>query len=305
MNNGNIGLPLPDISRRRIHRIAVALGSKGKAPIIFGNYGKNFIHVFDEVSLNIIMRELDTITDFTKYLADKESLYKKGIKTTLCGEENLLALYLNSGREFPNNFDHIFIEEDLWKKFVRKKEYQNKKKCDKTSYVWDRLIEIFCNDFIKGNLEFGKSLNEVENVTRTMARENRFSRRILGKSFMEFMEMNRKGKVRSRIVPSISDVIYVFLACPHKEEREHRINELGSRCFIARGMFKEYKTVVGIATEKVETGKGFSLDAIYLYKEDWTSDDQDKLEYAKKEFGYFKELKMGKINEDEYPNKKD
>ena len=34
---GEIALPLPEISRRRVHRVAVALGSQGKAPLFFGD----------------------------------------------------------------------------------------------------------------------------------------------------------------------------------------------------------------------------------------------------------------------------
>jgi len=36
---GKLGLPFPHVSFRRIHRVAIALGSKGKVPIQFGNFG--------------------------------------------------------------------------------------------------------------------------------------------------------------------------------------------------------------------------------------------------------------------------
>jgi hypothetical protein len=53
------GLALPGQSVRRVHRVAVALGSEGKVPIRFGDFGKGFVHVFDERSLAIIMDELN------------------------------------------------------------------------------------------------------------------------------------------------------------------------------------------------------------------------------------------------------
>ncbi|MBE9593250.1 MAG: NERD domain-containing protein, partial [Proteobacteria bacterium] len=167
---GKVGLPFPPVSCRRIHRVAIALGSKGKVPFSFGDFGKGFVHVFDEISLNSIMNELDTISDFVKYLIDKESLYSSKVETCFKGgEEDLLALYLQNGRNFPSNYDLIIIDDNLWVNFTKKREYHAKKEADKVSYVWDRLIEIFCNDFQKEGLEFGNSLTEVEKVTRVMA----------------------------------------------------------------------------------------------------------------------------------------
>ena len=57
-NNGKPGLPFPKQSERRIHRVAVALGGEGKVPIEYGDFGRGFIHVFDEVSFGIVASEL-------------------------------------------------------------------------------------------------------------------------------------------------------------------------------------------------------------------------------------------------------
>lgn len=105
--DGEPGLDFPVCSR--LHRIAVALGSQGKVPMTFGDFGRGFVHVLDEESLNTLMGELDTISDFVKYLVDKEAFYRAG-KLTLFdggGEEDLLALYLASGRKFPEEPDLI------------------------------------------------------------------------------------------------------------------------------------------------------------------------------------------------------
>ncbi|GFP32526.1 hypothetical protein HKBW3S42_00830 [Candidatus Hakubella thermalkaliphila] len=178
-----------------------------------------------------------------------------------------------------SSYDLIVIDDNLWVEFTKKGQYQAKKEVDKVSYLWDRLIETFCNDFQKGDLAFGNSLTEVEKVTRVMAREDRFSRRILGKEFIEFIELASQQKVRSRVMPSPSGILYVFLACPHGGDRKYRVTELGARCFVIRGLNPDYTTVIGIATEQYEIGKGFSLDAVYLSKETWTPEDQTQLEY--------------------------
>ncbi|MGD0235476.1 MAG: NERD domain-containing protein [Syntrophorhabdales bacterium] len=299
---GKIGVTLPLVPNRQVHRVAVALGSKGKVPVSFEDFGKGFIHVFDEVSLPNIMIELDTITDFVTYLKDKETLYSSGIETVLNGgEEDLLALYLHNGRAFPVGRDLLVLDDSLWQAFTNKPEYLAKKKEDEASYIWDRLIEIFCRDFLTCGLEFGNSLTNVEHVMRTMARENRFSRRVMAKTFLEFYERKGQKKVRARMAPSPSGVLYVFLALPRGEDRKYRVAELGARCLVARGLNPEHPTVIGIATEQYEEGQGFSLDAYYFYKEDWTAEDQQRSEYFQREFGFFSAPRVSQAHEDEYP----
>jgi hypothetical protein len=300
--DGELGLPFPKGPQQRIHRIVVALGSKGKVPIKFGDFGKGFVHVFDEMSFNIIMEELDTISDFAAYLNDKENLYQSGIETLLHGaEEDLLALYLHGGRKFPTEYDQIILDDTLWTGLIKKEEYKAKKIADMNSYVWDRLIEILCEDTLQGRLEFGRSLTETEICIRTMAQENRFSRRILGKSYQEFIELSSQKKIRSRMSHSPCNVVYVFLAAPRGEKRQSRITELGLRCFVARGLNKDCKTVVGIATEQYELDKEFSLDLVYLYMESLTDEDQNRFQEIQKELGYFRNPMQKSVHEDEYP----
>ena len=175
----------------------MALGGAGKVSIKFGNFGKGFVHVFDEISFLSVMKELDTITDFVHYLIAKEDLYSSGVKTLFHGgEEDLLAFYVHHGREFPKTYDCIVIDADLWSGFnALQPEYKAKKIADRDSYIWDRLLRILSDDILHGNIEFGPDLNEAELAIRTMAREDRFSRRMLGKSFIEFL--NSPDKVKS------------------------------------------------------------------------------------------------------------
>ena len=301
-SDGSIGIKLPAQDVRRVHRIAIALGNQGKAPIKFGNLGKGFVHVFDKISLSIIMGELDTIEDFVEYLSSKERLYISGKKTFFHGgEEDLLSLYLHKGQQFPDEFDMLVIDDNLWEVFKDSQHYRAKKEADTISYAWDRLTEVLCKDILHGNLEFGPELNDSEIAVRTMVRENRFGRRLLGQSFMEFYKLASQKKVRSRIALVNSNVTYVFLAMPHGKDREYRKAELGGRCLVARGLNKDRSTVVGLATERYEEGKGFSFDLVYLNIPEWTRELQKQMEYAQKELGYFASPRLLKIHEDEYP----
>ena len=301
-SDGSKGLALPDSLQRRIHRVAVALGGDGKVPIQFGDFGKGFVHVFDGISFQIIMSELDTITDFVKYLSAKEQLYESGIKTIFHGgEEDLLAFYLHHGREFPKNYNVCIIDDNLWSGLIGRPEYRAKKSADDDSYAWDRLLRILSNDILRGHIEFGPNLSESEIAIRVMAREDRFSRRMLGKSFKEFYELARQKKVRSRMVLGMSDVTYVFLAMSHGEDRKFRVAELRGRCFVVRGLHQDRSTVIGLATEQYEQGKGFSFDIMYLHIPTWTDEDQRQMEFAQKELGYFESPLEQSIHEDEYP----
>jgi len=57
-------LLLPDKSRLHIHRVALALGARGAVPYQQGDFGKGFVHILDDTSLRVVLRELDTISDF-------------------------------------------------------------------------------------------------------------------------------------------------------------------------------------------------------------------------------------------------
>jgi len=313
-NDGKQGLPFPKPAVRRVHRVAVALGGKGKVWKSFGDFGKGFVHVFDERSLEIVMNELDTITDFIKYLSDKEALYRSGTQTIFNGggEEDLLTLYLHNNRQFPTDEelgqpDTIILDDDLWATFSRKPEYLRKKDADRESYSWDSLLEVYCHDVLNEHLEVGSSASDLEKVARTMARESRFNRRLLGSSLNEFMRrsdprMPEEQRVGPRMVSCPSGVVYVFLTRPHGYERELRARELWLRCYVARGTNpNKYDTVIGIATEEPVRGKGYTLDTVFYWRKDWTEEDQRKCAQIQKELGYFRNPNETQVHVDEYP----
>jgi len=295
---------LPKYDKDKIFRIGVAIGRGNRFPLSCGDFGKGFVHIFDEKSLQIIHAELDTIADFIDYLKRKETLFKLKRQVPLKGEEDLLAVYLHNGRQFPANFDLMILDGNLWDAFTKKKEFIKRKEEDKISYIWDGIIEEFCHDFREGSLCFDTYPEGTEKALRVMAKENRFSRRILSSTFLEFIGYYGEPKSRARIVKAQSGIVYVFLVSKRDEcDREFRRAELGLRCFIARGMHREVKIVVGIATEEYKKGAGHSYDLCYLEKRDWTDEDQKKMLQLQEEFGYFKNPEISKKGFDEFPTK--
>ena len=50
---------------------------------------KSFAHILDDTSLDVLMRELDTISDFVAYLDKKEEFFRSGRDFFCAGEEEL------------------------------------------------------------------------------------------------------------------------------------------------------------------------------------------------------------------------
>jgi hypothetical protein len=157
------GLPLPPKSEIKIHRIAVGLGSHGKAPIASRDYGKGFVHVFDAESFSIILGELDTASDFFNYLSDKLTFLTNSSQVLLEGEEeDLLAIYLANDRHFPTTTGVISIGAGIWDKFRQRPDYVAKEEADKASVIWDGFIEDVTRHALAGTLEFGSTLSDTE-----------------------------------------------------------------------------------------------------------------------------------------------
>ena len=102
-------------------------------------------------------------------------------------------------------------------------------------------------------------------------------------------------------MPGISKVAYVFLAMPHDEDREFRMAELAGRCRVARSIHRDHDTVIGIATEVYEEGKGYSFDLHYLNIPHCSDELIGQVQDLQREFGYFVDSQKTRIEGHEYP----
>ena len=73
------------------------------------------------------------------------------------------------------------------------------------------------------------------------------------------------------------------------------------RMFIARGIYSEATTVVGIATEEYDPNAGFSIDTAAYYKAVWTDEDQATMEQMQRETGAFQNPTWNRVRDDEFP----
>lgn len=294
-------IKLPERGIRNIYRVAVAFGRGDKFPLKYGDFGKGFIHVFDEKSIHIVLRELDTITDFIDYLKAKEGFLESGVRQIAFSSEDMLALYLQNGFSFPDSDTTLlYLFNDLWDGYSNSDEYLNEKEENKPSYIWDSIIETMHNDFENGETIYSKSREEIELSVRQMNKENRFGRRQLSKCLQEVVGQDDGIKTpNSRIVKAQIEgsPVYVFLAMPF-EQREDRLKELQLTCMIGRQMHKDASIVIGIATEKYKKDQGFSLDICYFHLPEWTKEMEEKTNQAKEELGIYKNPRKTRISPD-------
>lgn len=280
---------------KEIYLISVLFG-KGEEMFSFVEEIKNRkVHVFDKDFCQIILNELDTISDFVEYLRKKEMLLKKNKSLLIIGgEKELLAFYLINNRSFNrfDNADHITIEEGSWEHLQSKPEYQAKKKEDKISYLWDGMI----------SRAHESSSREYELVARELARPNRVQRRLLSKAFLGARLKAHNDITHNlfrRIVVS-DDATYCFLLQDDPEPRKRRKEHLGTICFIARGKNKKNKKVIGIAPEK-KNNPTCSYDFCLMYIPEWTNELQKQSEDIQNKYKIFLDSSVCHIREEEYP----
>lgn len=297
--DGSEGLSIPDADLRRVHRVAIAFGAEGKVGIRFGDFGKGYVHVLDERSFGILLSELDTISDFVAYLIEKERLTSRA-SVILDGEENLLAFYLQEGRQFPERPDVLILESGSWETLTALPEFKRRKVANRDSYSWDRLIETVSEDILNDNLEIGPGLTESERAMRLMAREDRFCRRLLGRHFVEFIHDARNQKTRARLMQSPSGVSYVLLRMPPNEDRKMHLPELTRRCFVARGLSSRSSRVIGIGVSD-GGNQGFALTVVYYEHPVWTEADAASAKVIQDELDYFQSSRLRRVPEVEFP----
>jgi hypothetical protein len=304
--DGSKGLKLPSKNQRIYHNIAVAFGGQREVPFAsFEDESSAFYHVIDEQSFFLLLRHLDTITDFVTYLSDKENFLSKTSAVISGGEENLLAVYLHNGRQFPSGEDAIFFENDLWEEVSGKPEFSAKLQKDRVSYIWDKLIELMCAGGFNGESWLGPDLSEAELALRRLARENRFARRLLGDAFINFLNLSKIGQVRSRCIHSPSEVGYVFFTYDSDSTYEERKSELLGRCFAVIHQFADCSTIVGMGINVPGDSPrhGYSQDLVMLHKDSdkWPEEYLRQADHCRDELGFFKKPNITHMHEDEYP----
>jgi hypothetical protein len=273
----------------------------------------SFIHVLDDATLDIVLHELDTITDLTAYLTKKERLIRSGQLIVACGEEDLLAYYMtHMSSEGVHDFtkldgsnlgptDVIGLQAGFHAHMMRHPQYLAKKQADENSYVWDSLIEAFTTHMLDGTtiVPDGQPfvLSNLEEGVRHMAIVPRDLRRMLGDAILDALRKSTKADRFARgFLPRPGDpeqdtgFFFMTLSVPgfelaggYEQYRSARRAMLEIYAFSFLQKNPKLKQVVGIATEPPMRGRGSSEDLIVVYApEEWTADFLMNLEEQKK-----------------------
>lgn len=322
-------MPFPSADVAKFHLIAVTRGSLEACKAYFSNQSlgslqidmnlqghaahvepfrvgrvlpEPFIHVLDELTLDIVMGALDTVTDFVRYLERKEAfLCRESPRIIASGEEQLAAIYLTKmnddgqhdfvlpqadGEKLPHA---VYLAEGFWEGLVENPQYLAKKAADEISYSWDALIEHF--------VTHGGSGPDLERALRLLASESRFSRRHLSEQLIDCMSMQLPDSARfARIAASVDDPqrVYVFLIldpafAPSPDEyREARRTLLYAFCAVTKLLVPDAHYVIGLATEPMGTeGASEDLWAMDVRPPYWTEEREQEARELRLEFDIF------------------
>lgn len=282
------------------------------------------VHIFDSHNLEIILSELDTFYDFSRYVLAKEKAIQKYNFLTYCGEEDLLAHYfLNFNESEKVHFigtekkdvNAIVVGEGGWHNFIQSKAYKRKKSADKASYLWDGLLQRTCTNALAGTLTGNGNVFTGESAICEMAKEPRFMRRALSENIdnaindypfpkdkcsrkMTFMHSFYKG------------VAYVFLQVHHPNitnyENEHRPRRqaiLKIACGATKNRFPHLNKIIGIAIDAPKFTKSNSEDFLLLNCEKWSDENKQCYEKLNKDWNFFKTGVMRtRMNAMEFPD---
>lgn len=248
---------------------------------------ERFVHVLDEMTLDIMLREFDTVPDLVDYFSEKERFLTSARYVSVSGEEELVATYqmtIVEGKHalptVPPEANAIAMLEGVWKKFDSSAKRKARDAANKQSYIWDHLIEYQSNFIRSGQAKspFAEhiTIDENEIVVRALASETRFARRLLA----EALEVALRNPVKAdedttsqftRMMPSpsVPGRYYVFTVMPraatleYDEYRHRRVQFLMSYCEGLKLKFPDIVEAVGIASEPF-AAEASSQDFIYV-----------------------------------------
>ncbi len=204
--------------------------SKEKAiPFCVGEVEQeHFIHVFNEYTIGLVLKEFDTTKDFIHYLGQREALLSLNGRVRVNSESSIINLYYNSFNEATNeraivtnemlNSDCVVIDGEGISNLYDTYSFRYKSSENKVSYFWDDMIEAFTYHILNNSAEYTNfiSHSEAEEGIRELARSNRFERRMLAETFLEFYykAVPSKRGTRLMIDPYDSTKAYLFLHFP-------------------------------------------------------------------------------------------
>lgn len=246
------------------------------------NPNKTFVHIFDELSINLLMQELRTINDFANYLKVKEKLIRK-LNLQHASEEDILGYYLDDkefllGRKefaYPRCTDDEFlgIQEGYWNSFILSNNYNLHKNLNNMGDYWVDLSSRFSDSVVSAKVGEGEQLplEKHEIALRSLASEKNATRAYLAQSFLEKFDKVPLDRRSARVVQSNGNkshfYIFLFLPFVNSESTVKYIERRGVMAWQYAIVTKYRNSEAKLITVIVTQPKGSKVrnEAIYLY----------------------------------------
>lgn len=287
---------------------------------------KNFVHVFDEESLSLVLQTFDTAKDLIDYLTERTKILDRADRfISSQGEEDLVAIYLSTmssddrRHEFPPEFyelpgPSIRITDEHFEAFIERAEVKRKRAADSSSYLIDQLLDRF---ILTGDPKLiGENLTnlEVETAIRELAEETRFGRRVLADAIIGMFNLSSNDPTRARRVRTLPSAtnpdntfVILLLSIPEEmsydEYRKFRSAALQRHMECARIVTPERNRYIGLAFDHPNSKRpGGSEDLALFIWPDFTPEDEDEIQRRAKELGiYGKSMKLSRMSPQEFP----
>jgi hypothetical protein len=254
-----------------------------------------FVHVLDEMTVDILLEELDTVPDFVSYLACKEAFFSTpGVVIAAPGEEDVLARYMLTMRgeqhalpEIPDGMTSMALPEGEWREYARSPQRQAKRQADEVSYLWDSIIEHHSKFIRAGRAitleEQPSHLIDHERIVRAMAQQNRLVRRQCGADLDYVLSREEPQGVFTRIhmTGAPPDRAFVFLAAKrqpdmtYEQYRRARMQFITTYCNAIKGDVPTLQEVIGVSAEPYSDGEA-SFEFLYVDHAAVPTDEQKK-----------------------------
>ena len=226
--------------------------------------------------LQHVVTELSTAGDFVDYLQARSAFFEKH-KMFGISELDLLAFYKADPDAFSQHVadaDDIIIEEGCWTEYSKLEARQKRIEFDKYSFAVDAMLDILYEgrhaklahiDERRARLGQGSEAGDKYIVIAAeLARIRRMDRRVIGNKLLEKSQKCVEQK-RDRWFGSkpgkVPNPSFVFLVST--EEREKRMKSLEVATWGGK-LSMNARRIIGIATEPITGGHGFSVDAFMI-----------------------------------------
>lgn len=279
------------------------------------------VHVFDTHNLPIILRTLDTIKDFSEYLDAKSHAISSFNLLSYCGEEDLLAHYLQNINPQTNThfigsldatFDSIMIGEGEWQNLEARPWYVETQRANESSYLWDHIIKKTCDHWLGGTLLGDGQLLSGRGAVYEMAKEPRFARRAAVSRIRHAIEAfpdteGHPARYLSMFGSYYPEKAYVFLQLwipptirgDNETYRAKRQEILRIACGSAKNYYPQFQKIVGICIPPPKFEDKFGEDFLCLDCTKWSEEQRNEYERLNGDWGFFQTgtPKVGRTSE--------